>query len=137
MQKYSNETNVFRIHSTDDTYYPKNVWVIYSGTMPEQLDITNLIPDGEKEAREFADIHQLICGTEDFRINIFNCFDGPYPLKDQLILGTDSKGIVRDFGIPEQSLFKAVSLSEYCKGERLDYDALKQRCSKEFWEAIV
>lgn len=106
-----------------------NMYIIFTGDIPGCVERENLMPGDYKEARELAEQHNMYLYNILFTIEV-----APYPLTTQgqpdrrigMYFGTDHKGNIQYFHLPEGSIFRAMKLSELAAHHGWDYEQLQE-----------
>lgn len=107
-----------------------NMYIIYVGDIPGCVERENLMPGNYKEAGELAEQHDMVPSSH----SIFSIKISPLPYiyrgkSDRRIgmyFGTDHKGNIQYFHLPDGSIFRAMKLSELAAHHGWDYEQLRE-----------
>lgn len=121
----------FRIPTETGSDYVDNFYIIYSGEIPGCIERGHLVPDDIEDASDWSEQFDMVPGKpDDFQFDV-----GPLPFPDEhgvtdtrtgCTFGTDHKGNVQYFHLPEGSIFKAMTIRELCEHHGWKYDDLKE-----------
>lgn len=113
-----------------------NLWLIYTGNIPEGIGPDLLMPTTAKEVWEMAEQRGLSVSANGFNLSVYSIDFKNCSFPDQAYFCINHKGEVIAFEICPGSELNTITVEQLCEFNRYDYRELKRCTDKIIWERV-